>query len=216
MNAGEPLNNFDAVARAVQLLVHPRGFALSRRNVCVSTVGPSPALISRAGTLPCRLAWSVHAAQDPLRKLLVPTTAHPMATLRDAFLAALKDKPGGDKARGLLVELALMRDINDQPEQAEALAHLLHPLARGSVLVNLIPYNENGLGLPNGQLFEASPMEDVYAFQRHLWSKGILCTVRATRGENERSACGQLATEVADAAARRGQGNRRISLGSAD
>ena len=203
MGMGEPLNNFEAVERAVRLLVHPKGFALSRRNVCVSTVGPSPALIARGGTLPCRLAWSVHAAQDPLRKLLVPTTAHPMATLRDAFLQTLARKPGGDKARGLLVELALMRGVNDQPEHAAALAHLLRPLGRRDVLVNLIPYNENGLGLPDGPLFQPSRLEDVYAFQRHMWSEGVLCTVRATRGATERSACGQLATEVADASAAR-------------
>ena len=36
------------------------------------------------------------------------------------------------------------------------------------VLVNLIPYNENGLGLPGaseGELFHAPRAEDVYAFQ---------------------------------------------------
>jgi 23S rRNA (adenine2503-C2)-methyltransferase len=202
MGMGEPLNNFEAVKAAVEQLVHPDAFAFSRRNVVVSTVGPSPSLIAKAGTLPCRLAWSVHAADDSLRKLLVPTTRDRMETLRDAFIAALAFKPGGDKAKVLLIELALIGGVNDGLEHAEQLAHLLHPFRRSEMLVNLIPYNENGLGLPGGELFRASERANVYAFQRKLWDKGILCTVRATRGDDERSACGQLATE---AKARRGE-----------
>ena len=202
MGMGEPLNNFDAVSAAVHQLVDQQAFAFSRRNVCVSTVGPDPEAISKMGTLPCRLAWSVHAADDTLRKLVVPTTRHSMEELRDAFLAAVAVKPGGAKSKGLLVELALMRGINDQPEHAEQLARLLHPFGRSDVLVNLIPYNENGLSV-GGSLIRQSEQEDVYAFQRALWSKGMLCTVRATRGEQERSACGQLATEVAEGARRR-------------
>ena len=65
------------------------------------------------------------------------------------------------------------------------------------MLVTLIPYNENGLGLPGAsedELFHAPRTEDVHAFQRALWEQGVLCTVRATKGEDERSACGQLAT----------------------
>ena len=164
------------------MLTNSAAFGFSRRSVCVSTVGPSPALIGRAGTLPCRLAWSVHAAEDDLRKLLVPTTRDTMEELRDAFIGALATKPGGEKSKALLVELALM-GVNDQKEHAEALCRLLAPFARTDVLVNLIPYNENGLGLPTAVLFRSSKMEDVHAFQRHLWSEGFLCTVRATRGE---------------------------------
>ena len=125
MGMGEPLNNFESVRTAVEQLTSPQGFALSRRNVCVSTVGPSPAMIRQAGQLPCRLAWSVHAVDDELRRLLVPTTRQPMEELRGAFQATLATKPGGDKARGLLVELALMGGVNDRPEHAEQLASFL-------------------------------------------------------------------------------------------
>jgi 23S rRNA (adenine2503-C2)-methyltransferase len=193
---GEPLNNFESVSHAVSLLTHPKAFGFSRRTVTVSTVGPSPALIRRAAGLPCRLAWSVHAASDELRKALVPTTAHPMAELRDTFVGVLASKPGGDKTRGLVCELALMGGVNDGVEHAEELASLLGPFARSEVLVNLIPYNDNGLGLPGGAPFRPSPMDAVRAFQRRLWDHGILCTVRATRGDDDRAACGQLATEA--------------------
>ena len=193
---GEPADNLGAVSTALQSLVDPHGFQLAKRHVCVSTVGPSPRLIAQAGRLPCKLAWSVHAADDALRRQLVPTTRHTMAELRDAFVAALAAKPGGDKTRALLVECALMRGVNDQPEHAAALVGLLRPLGRGAVLANLIPYNENGLGLPGGALFQSARMEDVRAYQRALWDAGLLCTVRVQRGDDARGACGQLATEA--------------------
>lgn len=199
MGMGEPLNNLKSVTRAVEMLVHPQAFALSRRNVVVSTVGPSPAVIAAAArALPCRMAWSVHAAGDELRKLLVPTTVHSMAELRDAFIDGFAEKP--ERLRALVVELALIRGVNDGAEHAEQLAALLHVFGRGGVLVNLIPYNDNGLGLDAlGGLFEAPKMEAVHAFQQRMWQHGILCTVRATRGDDERSACGQLATEAKSA-----------------
>jgi len=49
---------------------------MSPRSVVVSTVAPSPAAVRAAAALPCKLAWSVHAAEDELRLLLVPTTRH--------------------------------------------------------------------------------------------------------------------------------------------
>ena len=122
-----------------------------------------------------------------------------MIELRDAFIDALATKPGGDKARGLLVELALMRGINDQRENAARLARLLRPFGRGEVLVNLIPYNENGLSVGGEPIRQSNP-EDVHAYQRLLWSHGILCTVRATRGDDDRASCGPLATEARAAA----------------
>ncbi|KAL1495942.1 hypothetical protein AB1Y20_014584 [Prymnesium parvum] len=193
MGMGEPLDNFEQVRRAVDILVEPKAFGFSRRCVCVSTVGPSPALISRAvASLPCRLAWSVHAAEDSLRRQLVPTTRHTMEELRDAFVEALAAKPA--RVQGLVVELALIAGVNDQPMHAEQLAHLLHPFGLGKVLVNLIPYNNNGLGLSNGVLFSSPSAQVVRDFQQRLWAHHFLCTIRETRGDEERSACGQLAT----------------------
>ena len=123
-----------------------------------------PSADCQDGTPPCRLAWSVHAADDLLRKLLVPTTRDSMEALRDARQDSPRVKPGGAKSKGLLVELALMRGINDQLVHAEQLAHLLHPFGRSEVLVNLIQYNENGLS--GGELIRQSEQEDIYAFQR--------------------------------------------------
>jgi len=193
MGMGEPLNNFENVRTAVNMLVHPEAFAMSRRHIIVSTVGPSPDLIAKMAELPCKLAWSVHAVEDKLRKLLVPTTRHSMVELRDAFMSALANK--SHRTNNLLLELALMADLNDRPEHAQQLLEFLRPFEHRNFLVNLIPYNENGLSVA-GDLLRSAAMPDVYAFQRMLWDQGVLCTVRATRGDEKRAACGQLATEV--------------------
>ena len=109
MGMGEPADNVEEVSRALHAMVHPFGFQLGacplsastrlppvpltrralaasgRSYVCVSTVGPSPGHIRALEPLPARLAWSVHAADDRLRRLLVPTTRHRMSELRDAW-----------------------------------------------------------------------------------------------------------------------------------
>lgn len=190
MGMGEPADNFEAVSTALESLIHPHGFGLAKRHVCVSTVGPSPEHIRRLTPLPARLAWSVHAADDELRQLLVPTTRHSMAELRDAWKATLEAR--GD--RGLMAEVTLIKGVNDDAAHAERLYELLTPLP-GKTRINLIPYNANaGLGAA-GQLFRPSPPEAVQAFQHKLVTMGVICTVRTPRGADDSSACGMLRVE---------------------
>ena len=187
MGMGEPADNLKAVRRALGSMVDPFGFKLAKQHICVSTVGPSPAAIRALAPLPCRLAWSVHAADDELRRLLVPTTRHPMAALRDAWGETLTAR----NDRGLMAEVTLIDGVNDGLQAADELHDLLRPLP-GKTRVNLIPYNANaGLGAA-GRLFAPSPMPAVRAFQRRLIDAGLICTVRTTRGGDEASACGQL------------------------
>jgi 23S rRNA (adenine2503-C2)-methyltransferase len=187
---GEPADNVEHVAGALHAMVHPFGFRLGKSYVCVSTVGPSPAHIRALTPLPARLAWSVHAAEDRLRKVLVPTTRHSMTALRDAWGETLEAR--GD--RGLMAEVTLIDGVNDGPEHAEQLHELLAPLP-GKTRVNLIPYNANaGLGAA-GRLFAPARPEAVRAFQRRLIDRDLLCTVRTPRGNEESSACGMLRVE---------------------
>ena len=187
MGMGEPADNLAAVKPALAAMVHPFGFRLAKQHVCVSTVGPSPQAIRALRPLPCRLAWSVHAADDELRKLLVPTTRHSMAQLRDAWAETLSAR----RDRGLMTELTLIDGVNDGVRDAAKLHELLGALP-GKTRVNLIPYNANaGLGAA-GQLFEPSPPEAVRAFQREILDRDMICTVRTVRGDDEASACGQL------------------------
>ena len=79
----------------------------------------------------------MHAADDALRRALVPTTASPMAELRAAFLRAM-DARGDDE---LFVEVTLIDGVNDSAAEARRLVEFLKPFGADRVKVNLIPYN---------------------------------------------------------------------------
>ena len=190
MGMGEPLDNADVVQAALELMTGHLTFGLSKKAIAVSTVGPSPEHIDRMVHMPARLAWSVHAADDELRRLLVPTTRHTMCELRDAFADVLRRRPDG---HGLMVECTMIDGVNDQPAHADQLLRLLAPLP-GKTKVNLIPYNANaGLGAA-GELFQPSRPDAIEAFKRRIMDAGVVCTRRRTRGDEKASACGQLVT----------------------
>ena len=125
MGEGEPLNNLRQVAKAAQVMHDPRAFALSPRRVTVSTVAPSVSHIQRLATLECALAWSLHAADDSIRRRLVPTQTDHVEHLRDAFVKALAQRGPGHH---LFVEVTLLKGINDSNDDAFKLVRLLEPL----------------------------------------------------------------------------------------
>jgi 23S rRNA (adenine2503-C2)-methyltransferase len=86
----------------------------------VSTVAPKPDSFRAFAKAPCLLAWSVHAVNDDLRKKLAPTRRYSMVKLRQGLIYALFSRPMN--ARTCMLEVALMRDVNDGKEQAEELA----------------------------------------------------------------------------------------------
>ena len=96
--------------------------------------------------------------------------------------------------------MTLLADVNDGLDAAERLADLLLPhFSRHELLVNLIPYNQNELPdtRGGGLLFRPPSDARVGAFRDALRARGAVCTVRTARGDDERSACGQLATDLA-------------------
>ena len=142
------------------------------------------------------LAWSLHAADAALRKQLVPTAVDSPEALRDGLRATLAALP--PRRRKVMVEYVLLGGCNDRPADADDLAAFLRPIeaacadpARASrrtgVLVNLIPFNPTP-----GSKFERPGWDAIDAFQARLREQGIWVSVRATRGADEGSACGQL------------------------
>jgi len=180
MGMGEPLDNFAAVQRAIELLIHPHGFALGPRHVTLSTVGTSPSAIAKLRDVPVSLAWSVQAADDDVRQQLVPSTKYSMTELREAFLQLTNER------RQLFVEVALIDNINDQPHHATTLADFLAPFG-DRVRVNLLPQNPARAGL--------QPSSNVVAFGDILRGRGYFCMARSPRGLEVGAACGQLATQ---------------------
>jgi len=116
-------------------------FQLSASKVTVSTVGPSPESFKAFAETPCVIAWSVHAANDELRKQLVPTTKYTMVELREGLIETMLARPMN--GRSVMLEVALMKDVNDSLKEAEELAAFAKVIAERvmgcKVMVNLIP-----------------------------------------------------------------------------
>src|ERR1700694_274649 len=190
MGMGEPLANYNRVLAAVRRITAaaPQGFGISARSVTVSTVGLAPAIRKLADErLGVTLALSLHAPDDELRDTLVP--------VNNRWKVGGALDPGHYYAeqtgRGVWVEYALIRDVNDQPWRADLLGKRLHRVLGPLVHVNLIPLTPTP-----GSDWDASPKAVEREFVRRVRAAGVTCTVRDTRGREIAAACGQLAAEL--------------------
>jgi 23S rRNA (adenine2503-C2)-methyltransferase len=182
MGMGEPLDNLDAVARAIRVISDPHGLAIALRYITVSTAGMADG-IARLAALDfprLNLAISLNAPNDAIRSALMPLNrTHPMATLRQALA---RFPLHGREA--ILVAYVLIRGINDHENHARELARYLRPLR---VRVNLIPLNP----LPDSPF--SPPAEDqVERFRAVLVGEGVFVRKRGTAGQSVMAACGQL------------------------
>jgi 23S rRNA (adenine2503-C2)-methyltransferase len=189
MGMGEPLHNYEQTMKALRMLADEFGLALSPRRVTLSTVGLVPMLDKLAGEpLMPNLAISLHASTEEQRAAIVPPTKK--YSLHDV-LDACRRFPLAKRSR-ITFEYVLLNGVNDAPEDARRLAGLLRGI-KGKV--NLIPLNA-APGIP----FERPSDERVDHFAAILADKGVLVSVRKSRGRDIRAACGQLMVE--------GQGRR--------
>jgi 23S rRNA (adenine2503-C2)-methyltransferase len=184
MGMGEPLHNYEATMKALRILADDHGFALSPRRVTLSTVGLLPALERLASEpLMPNLAISLHAPTDTQRGDLVPLNRkYGVAEIIDAC----KRFPLKRRSR-ITFEYVLLAGVNDSPADAKRLAKLL---AGMKAKVNLIPLNP-AAGIP----FERPSDEVVNRFARMLTDHRLIVSVRKSRGQDIRAACGQLIVE---------------------
>jgi 23S rRNA (adenine2503-C2)-methyltransferase len=184
MGMGEPLHNYDETMKALRILADEHGFALSPRRITLSTVGLLPALekLAREPVMP-NLAISLHAPTDAQRGELVPINRK--YGIGD-IIAACKRFPLNRRSR-ITFEYVLLAGVNDRPEEARRLAKLL---AGVKSKVNLIPLNA-APGIP----FERPSDEAIDRFARILAERGLIVSVRKSRGRDIRAACGQLIVE---------------------
>ena len=91
------------------------------------------------------------------------------------------------KQRRLSFEYIMFDGVNDSLIYARELIKLLSGLY---CRVNLIRFH----AIPGSSLKSASN-ETMVKFRDFLTSKGIICTIRASRGEDISAACGMLSTE---------------------
>jgi 23S rRNA (adenine2503-C2)-methyltransferase len=181
MGMGEPMDNLDAVLRAVRVLTQPPAPQLRLSSVTVSTAGILPGMRRFLRECSASLALSLNATDDATRERLMPHgRTWPIAEL----LAALREDAVRNPRRFHFIEYVLLAGVNDGDQDAERLVRLL---AGVPARVNLIPHNP----LPGGD-FRAPPTARVLAFQAAVAARGLRCLVRWPRGREIAAACGQL------------------------
>jgi 23S rRNA (adenine2503-C2)-methyltransferase len=187
MGMGEPFNNYDAWRASVERLHDPAGYGMGARHFTVSTVGLVPGILRLAAEpWPVNLAISLHATDDELRSEMMPVNRrYPLAELMAAARTYVQQT-----RRRVSFEYVLLKEKNDEPEQARQLVDWLRPAGQEPLLchVNLIPWNPVP-GAPLGR----SDRQRVLAFQAVLQQHRVPCTVRVERGMDIAAACGQLA-----------------------
>jgi 23S rRNA (adenine2503-C2)-methyltransferase len=184
MGMGEPLYNYENVAKALKIVMDNEGLALSKRKITLSTAGVVP-MIERCGAeLGVNLAVSLHAVTDELRDVIVPINKkYPIKELLDAC----RSYPGSSNARRITFEYVMLREINDSPAEARELVRLLDGIP---AKVNLIPFNP-WPGAP----YECSTGPAIKAFAEIVNDAGYSSPVRVPRGRDILAACGQLKSD---------------------
>jgi adenine C2-methylase RlmN of 23S rRNA A2503 and tRNA A37 len=181
MGMGEPLNNFDNVAKALKIIMDSDGIAIGRRKITLSTSGVVP-MIKRCGEeLGVNLAISLHAVTDEVRDKLMPINRK--YPIRD-LIQACRDYPGASNARRITFEYVMLKGVNDSPANARTLIKLL---AGVPAKINLLPYNP----WP-GSPYECSDEETIRKFGDIVNRAGYVSPVRTPRGRDIMAACGQL------------------------
>ncbi|NQV85186.1 MAG: 23S rRNA (adenine(2503)-C(2))-methyltransferase RlmN [Rhodospirillales bacterium] len=184
MGMGEPLFNFDNVAKALKIVMDGDGLSISKRRITLSTSGVVPMMQRCGEELGVNLAVSLHACSDALRDILVPINRkHPIREL----LAACRAYPGANNARRITFEYAMLKGVNDSDADAHQLIRLVHGIP---AKFNLIPFNP----WP-GTIYECSKPSTIRRFAKILNDGGLSAPVRQTRGSDIMAACGQLKSD---------------------
>ena len=181
MGMGEPLDNYDSVLRAIEVLTAPWGFGWSPKRITLSTIGVLPALRRYLDECKCHLAVSVHNPFPDERLSLMP--AQKAWPLRDVVdLIRRYDFTG---QRRVSFEYTMFAGFNDDKRHADALVRLFSGL---ECRVNLIRFHK----IPDFP-YETSPDGVMERFRDRLSAHGVTTTIRSSRGEDILAACGLLA-----------------------
>jgi len=183
MGMGEPMQNLNSIRKAIQILCHKDGRALSSKRITLSTCGLVKGIYDLADNGPhIRLAVSLTTANEDLRKELMPVAKaeqNSLSELRKA-IAYYAEKSG----KRVTLEAALLHQKNTDEISASNMINF----AKGiDVNINLIPWNPVSI-LP----FEEPSNNEVQNFVKKLEKAGLNVTLRTRRGRKIGGACGQL------------------------
>jgi 23S rRNA (adenine2503-C2)-methyltransferase len=180
MGMGEPFDNTDAVLKALEILTSPYGYGWSPKRITVSTIGVMKGLRRFLDESTCHLAISLHSPYPEERLSLMPAEkACPM----EEVIHLIKQYDFAHQRR-VSFEYILFEHKNDSKIHAIALARLLKGIP---CRVNLIRFHS----IPDVPL-KSSDLKQMELFRDTLNAKGIVCTIRTSKGEDILAACGML------------------------
>lgn len=183
MGMGEPLDNYDEVKKALDILTSSWGLEMSPHKITLSTVGLVPKLKRFLEERECNLALSIHNPISEERANFMPIEkGYKLQEVIDVIR-----EYNLPKKRKFSVEYIVFKDLNDSIRHIKALVKLLHGVR---VKVNLIHYH----AIP-GEGFQGVDQSKMEWFRDELKKRGIQTTIRKSRGQDIDAACGLLSTK---------------------
>ena len=182
MGMGEPLDNTDELFKTLEILTSSYGYAWSPKRITVSTIGILPELKRFLEKSNCHLAISLHSPYHEERLSLMPIEK----VYKIDSIIELLHKYDFSHQRRVSFEYIMFDSLNDSRQHAKDLALLLKGL---DCRVNLIRFHS----IP-GVSLKSTNEQKIENFRDMLNSLGIICTIRASRGEDIFAACGMLST----------------------
>jgi 23S rRNA (adenine2503-C2)-methyltransferase len=182
MGMGEPLDNSDELYRSLDILTSPWGYGWSPTRITVSTVGLTTQVREYLERTRCHLAISLHSPFDEERRALMPIQkTNPLKEVLDVIRSF-----DINRQRRISFEYILFEGMNDTVGHVRELSRILNGIR---CRINLIRFHH----IPGAEYVSPSParMEE---FRDRLTAKGLLTTIRASRGEDIMAACGLLST----------------------
>jgi 23S rRNA (adenine2503-C2)-methyltransferase len=180
MGMGEPLDNYQNVLKALDILTAQWGFSFSPRNITVSTIGLKPRLKEFLKSTRCNVAISIHSPFDEERDEIIPSGGkYSIQELMD-LVAAYK----WEKNRRVTFQYIMIMGINDTIRHLDELIRILKGTA---VRVNLMSYHSS-----EGSTIQSSPDDMRWYFKKRLIQNGISASIRRSRGQDIGAACGLL------------------------
>ena len=183
MGMGEPFDNLDEVLKSLEILTSDWGYAMSPRRITVSTVGIVPAMLKFLEASEAHLAVSLHTPFDDERRKLMPVQ---MVYSIQEVVDEIRSWDFG-RQRRISFEYIMFRGLNDTTRHVRELARLIGPV---KCRINLIRFHP----IPDTPL-EGTDEQTLQDFKEQLNKKGILTTIRASRGQDIYAACGLLSTK---------------------
>lgn len=189
MGMGEPLQNFNQVVKAINILTSDEAQLFKPKNITVSTSGVVPKILELAKlSKPVKLAISLHSTYDQVRQMLMPIARRwKIEEIRNSAVQYYRST-----RIPITYEYILFDGINDGPQDARRLAKFSRSVPSRVNLISFHPINFTQLDGVTKEL-KPLPIEKIMTFKRWLNELGVNAFIRSSSGIEIDGACGQLA-----------------------